>query len=58
MKRKNLFLLCLLLATIPSTILASRPKPKAGHVLVIGIDGRPSYIVCFQIERLFTIFVI
>ena len=43
MKRKNLFLLCLLLAAIPSTILASRPKPKAGHVLVIGIDGWGSY---------------
>lgn len=50
-------MLCLLLATIPSwtlwsqgallrrgtTILASRPKPKAGHVLVIGIDGWGSY---------------
>ena len=43
MKKKQLFLLCLLLVAIPLTITASRPKPKAGHVLVIGIDGWGSY---------------
>ena len=43
MKRNFLLLLCLMLAAIPSSVTASRPKPKAGHVLVIGIDGWGSY---------------
>ena len=43
MKRKHLFLLCLLWVVIPTTMIASRPKPKAGHVLVVGIDGWGSY---------------
>lgn len=43
MKAKHLFLLCLLTVAVPLTMNAKRPKPKAGHVLVIGIDGWGSY---------------